>query len=155
MNAPLYFEDFKVGREWRTEGRTVTEADIAAFAGVSGDFDPLHMDEEYARGTVFGGRIAHGLLGAAVASGLVSRMRLTDGTLVAWLGLELDFREPVRPGDTVRAHLRVDEVRPSRKGGRGLVRLGVELRQGETVLQAGRWSLLVRSREPASRTPGS
>jgi acyl dehydratase len=145
---PHYFEDFRVGAEYRTGERTIDDDSIRAFAELSGDFNPLHLDDEYAASTIYGGRIAHGVLGLAVATGLVSETHLTRGTLVAFAGLEWDFRGPLRPGDRVTARLRVDEIRRTSRGNRGLVRLAVHLvdQRGE-VVQAGGWTFLVRCRE--------
>ncbi|MDE3156785.1 MAG: MaoC family dehydratase N-terminal domain-containing protein, partial [Acidobacteriota bacterium] len=96
----LYFEDFTSGRRFETPGRLVTDEDIAAFAAVSGDRNPLHVDEAYAKTTAFGGRVAHGALGLAVATGLFSQLGITAGTLVALVGVDWNFRAPIRPGDT-------------------------------------------------------
>lgn len=148
MEEPLWFEDLTEGREWTTDARTLRGEDVVDFARVSGDVNPLHLDDAYARTTPFGGRIAHGLLGLSVASGLVNRLRLTERTLVAWLGLEWDFRRPLRPGDTVRVRLRVVEARPTSDGGRGIVRYRVEVVDdaGE-VAQEGVWTMMMRRRE--------
>lgn len=148
MGDPLWFEDLTEGREWTTAERTLTDEDITAFAVVSGDTNPLHLDDDYARTTPFGGRIAHGLLGLSIASGLVNRLRLTERTLVAWLGLQWDFKRPLRPGDTVRVRLRVVEARPTSDGKRGIVRYRVEVvDQADQVAQEGVWTMMVRRRE--------
>jgi acyl dehydratase len=145
---PHYYEDFRVGAEYRTAERTIDDASIRAFAELSGDFNPLHLDDEYAASTVFQGRIAHGVLGLAAATGLVSETRLTRGTLVAFAGLEWDFRAPLRPGDRVTARLRVEEVRRTSRADRGLVRLAVHLLdQRGAIVQEGTWTFLVRRRE--------
>ncbi len=143
----LWFEELEVGAAYETGGRTVTDAEIVAFAGVSGDFNPLHMDEEYARGTAFGGRVAHGVLGLALATGLLNRSGLTEGTLVALLGLEWSFRAPIRPGDTVRARVKVAAKRATRKAEQGYVAFGLEVvnQRGE-VAQEGELKALVRRR---------
>jgi acyl dehydratase len=143
---PLWFEDFRVGQAYDTGARQVTQADVEAFAAVSGDRNPLHLDEAYAAATPFGGRIAHGVLGLAVATGLLNQLGLTRGTLVALLGVRWDFRAPLRPGDVVRARLRVAETKPSRKGGRGVVRLAVALvNEREVVAQEGELTMMVRA----------
>ncbi len=106
----LYFEDYKVGEVMETGGRTVTEADIVNFAGVSGDFYSLHIDEEYAKQTIFGTRIAHGLLTLSMVSGLWSKLGIFEGTLIAFYGIDrLRFTKPVKPGDTIKARLTVLE----------------------------------------------
>ena len=126
----LGFDDFSPGREFDLGTRLVSDADVAAFAALSGDANPLHVDEAYARDSPFKGRIAHGALGVAIATGLVSRAGLTAGTLIALLELRWRFVAPIRPGDTVRGRLRVVDRRPSRDGDRGVVTFGVELRTG-------------------------
>lgn len=142
----LWFEDFEAGQELATAGRTVTEADIVAFAGLSGDFNPLHVDAEYARGTPFGERIAHGVLGLAMATGLAWQTGFMAASVEAFLSLEWKFRAPVRIGDTVHAVLRVSGTRPMGDAG-GLVMLEVSVlnQRGETV-QRGQWTILVKRR---------
>ena len=143
----LFYEDFVVGAVRKTPVRTLTDADITAFAEVSGDRNPLHLDDEYAATTIFGGRIAHGLLGLAVASGLVNRSKLTAGTLVALMGVNWKFRRPLRPGDSVRVAMKVLAKRPTRNPERGFVRLGLRLLdQHDDVAQEGSFALLVRRR---------
>lgn len=141
------FEDFEVGSQFTTEGRTVTEADLDRFAELSGDRHRLHLDEAYARMTPFGGRIAHGLLGLSIASGLWVRLGLLGESLIAFLGLEWKFVAPVRIGDTVRAVVAVKEKKESQRPDRGILFLEAALlnQKNETV-QEGRWTLLVKRR---------
>jgi acyl dehydratase len=147
---PHWFEEFETGQEFETEAVQVTEREIEAFAALSGDHNPLHLDEAEAERSDFGGRIAHGVLGLALATGLLSRLGLTRGTLVALLGLRWDFRIPVRPGDVLRARVRTSEVRATRRGDRGVVRLEMRLlnQRGE-VVQEGELTELVRCRASA------
>src|SRR5690242_21421744 len=92
----LYFEDFPVGAEHVTRGRTITEADIVNFAGLSGDFIELHTNEEYARQTPFGRRIAHGALVFSISTGLTTQMNLVNDTVLAFYGIDkLRFTNPV------------------------------------------------------------
>jgi acyl dehydratase len=147
METGLFYEDFEVGRTRETAARTITDADIAAFADVSGDHNPLHEDDAYARAAGFEGRIAHGVLGLAVVTGLLNQAGLTRGTLLAFLGLTWSFRRPVRPGDTVRVRLGVGSTRASRRADRGIVVLSVEaVNQAEEVVQSGEFTLLVKRR---------
>lgn len=148
----LPWEELEPGRDWRTRGRLVTQGDVDDFARLSGDWNALHVDEAYARETVYGGRIAHGVLGLAVATGLLNELRLTAGTLVGLLGVEWDFRKPVRPGTTVHARVSVASRRESSDPARGHVVLEVALAEGDgtgegDVLQEGRLKLLVRRRD--------
>ncbi len=141
----LYFEEFSVGQELASPARTITEADIVQFAGLSGDYNALHTDAEFARATPFGERIAHGLLGLAVASGLAARAGFIEGTVQAFTGLEWKFRGPIRVGDTIYLVCRVDRIRALRSMGGGMVVFDVSVRnQREELVQQGSWTLLIR-----------
>ncbi len=117
-----YYEDFEPGRTIVTPGRTITEADIAAFAGLSGDFNPLHTDEVFAREAGLGGRIAHGPMVLGMAFGLGARAGLFDETVLGLLGVQWTFEQVVRPGDTLRASIVVLDMRTTRRPDRGIVR---------------------------------
>ena len=145
----LYFEDFVVGDTYVTPGRTVTEHCVMAFAGLSGDFNPLHTDAEHCKETLFGKPIAHGLLGLSMASGLISRLGLTDGTTIAFLGLTWNFTGPIFFGDTIRAEITILEKRETSKKDRGIIVRGVKLvNQKGGVVQEGSHTLLIQ-RKPA------
>ena len=108
-----FFDDFKVGEEFVTHGRTVTEADVANFAGVTGDINPLHMDEEYAKKTRFGRRVPHGQLIFVLALGLAERViaPLFHDSIIAFYGLDrMRFIKPVFIGDTITLRRRVDST---------------------------------------------
>jgi acyl dehydratase len=143
-----YFEEFEVGETFTTIGRTITEADVVAFAGLSGDFTQIHTDEEFARASVFGRRVAQGLLVLSVASGLRMRLGIVEGTLVALLGLEdWRFRAPVFIGDTVHVRMETIEKRLGSEPGRGIVTHAVEImNQRDEVVQSGRIVIMVRTR---------
>jgi acyl dehydratase len=145
----LYFEDFDLSHSIPTRGRTVGEGDITLFAGLSGDFNPLHVDSEYCAGTQFGERIAHGPLTLSMAIGLMSQQNLIDGTTMGLLDLHWSFAGPVRVGDTVHAVVTAVEKKPSRKPDRGVVTLRLEVmnQRGEHV-QTGHLKLLMK-RKPA------
>lgn len=147
MEEGFWYEDFEPERTFRAGSREITEADIEAFAAVSGDRNPLHLSDDYAAGSVFGGRVAHGVLGLAVATGLLNARGLTRGTLVAFLGLSWDFVAPLYPGTEVALALAVASRRPTSHADRGLVVLRAELESGGETVQRGELKLLVRRRE--------
>jgi acyl dehydratase len=143
----LHWEDFEVGTEWTTLSRTLTEADVVAFACLSGDFNPLHVDAEFAKETPFGERIAHGLLGLSIGSGLTSKLGIIDGTALAFLGLEWAFKGAIKLGDTITVKLRVEDTRETTKPDRGIVRLRTTIvNQRDEVVQEGTQTLLMRRR---------
>ena len=92
----LYFEEFNVGDTVTSAGRTITEADIVNFAALSGDWNAIHVDAEFAKNSMFGERIAHGLLGLSIASGLAVRLGFIEDTVIAFMGLDWKFRGPSR-----------------------------------------------------------
>lgn len=142
-----YFEDFVPGAELDTPARTVTESDVVAFAGLSGDYNPLHVDREYAAGTQWGEPIAHGLLGLTITSGLLHQINIINGTIIAFMELAWRFTAPVKFGDTIRAQLRVLECKETSKPDRGVVRLEFQVRKQDGVLvQEGTFTLLMRRR---------
>ena len=143
----IYLEDIAVGQEVVTARRTITEADIMAFCGVSGDFNALHTDELFVREeTPFEGRIAHGLLVLAISSGL--RSEGDDWHLIAYLEEQRRFVAPTYPGDTIHARWRVESVRRSRsRPDTGIVTIAVEVvNQDGEVVQSGTDVVLVGAR---------
>lgn len=146
--TPLHFEDLHVGQRFETARRTVTEADIVAFTGLSGDFNPLHTDSVFAAGTTYGERIAQGVLVLAIATGLRQRLGLFDGTLIGFLEIRnWRFSAPVRIGDTIRVVNEVSELRETSKSDRGIVVQRVEvLNQDDAVVQSGEFVLMVQRR---------
>ena len=140
-----YFEEFEIGDEVETAARTITETDVVLFAGLSGDYNQLHTDVEFAKGTLFGERVAHGLLGLAIASGLSSRLGFIEGTAEAFTGLEWRFRGPIKIGDTIRVRLKVRQKKEMRRLGGGFVVLDVVvLNQRDETVQKGAWTVLVK-----------
>jgi acyl dehydratase len=149
------FAEFEIGQRYVTPARTITEADIAAFAGLTGDYNPVHTDEEFAAATDFGGRIAHGPMGIGLAFGLAARLDLIDGTVVALLGVTWDFRAPTRAGDTIHAVIDVVETRAVKNPEHGLVALAIMLvNQQGVVAQNGSARLLMRRSRPAGASWG-
>ena len=133
-----YFEDFEVGMEFVTLGRTMTEADIVNFCGFSGDFNPLHTDAQYASEQPFGERIAHGMCGFSMATGLLVRLNILEGTIAAFFGIDQwRFRAPIRIGDTIHVMVKVLEKKESKKGGRGLVVLELDVLNQDNVSVMG------------------
>lgn len=143
-----FFDDFERGEKFTTDSRTITEADLVRFADLSGDRHRLHLDETYAKQSLFGGRIAHGLLGLSIASGLWVRLGLLEESILAFLGLEWKFVAPVRIEDAVHTVVTVKEKRASRPPDRGVLILDVAvLNQRDETVQEGIWTLLVKARK--------
>jgi len=146
--AGLYFEDFFVGQKVATVGRTMTEADIYNFAGLTGDFNEIHTNAAFASKTQFGQRIAHGLLGLSIATGLIMRTGFLEGTVLAFREInEWKFVKPFLIGDTVSAELEIAETKalPRIGGGSITASIAVKNQNGE-VCQRGSLNLLVLSK---------
>ncbi len=106
----LFFEDFEEGMIFESMGRTITETDIVNFCGLSGDFSSLHTDAVYAKSTPFGERIAHGMCGLSIATGLLVRLNIFEGTIVAFYGIDKwRFRAPIKIGTTIYVKAKVIE----------------------------------------------
>lgn len=143
----LYWEEWDIGAEFESPARTVTEADIVMFAGLSGDYNPLHINEEHCKNTQFGTRIAHGPLVYAIAAGLIFQLHLYDDTLIAFLGFDsLKFTAPVKAGDTIHAKLKVLEKRETSRADRGVMKRQLQVfnQRGEMVQDAVQAFLLKR-----------
>ena len=141
-----YFEEFEIGEIIESAARTVTETDVVIFAGLSGDYNQLHTDVEYAKDTLFGERVAHGLLGLAIVSGLAARLGFIEGTVQAFRELEWKFSGPIKIGDTIRARFEIRKKREMRRLGSGLITLNVAvLNQRDEVVQKGVWKALIKS----------
>ncbi|MFQ6101105.1 MAG: MaoC/PaaZ C-terminal domain-containing protein [Anaerolineae bacterium] len=141
-----YFEEFELGDAVESVARTVTETDVVLFAGLSGDYNQLHTDAEFAKGTTFGERIAHGFLGLSIASGLASRLGFIEGTALAFRGLEWKFRSPIKIGDTIHVRFEVSEKKEMPRLGGGLLTLSVAvLNQRDEIVQKGTWTALIKS----------
>lgn len=143
-----YFEDFQPGSIIRTAGRTVTESDVVTFAGVSGDYNQIHTDAEYARQTPYGQRIAFGLLGLAITSGLAVQTGIMEGTVIAFREINnWKFVKPIFIGDTIHAELEVAETKPLRRLGGGAVVITVRVKnQRDEMVMKGNWTVLVAGR---------
>ena len=147
MARGLFFSDFSLGQRFESVGRTVTETDVVLFAGLSGDYNPLHTDETFAAKTPFGRRIAHGMLAASISTGLGQTLGIFEGTTLALAGQTFEYKAPVFFGDTLRLALTVQSATPSSKGGKGVVVFASEiLKQDGTVAVSGTWTVLFRDR---------
>lgn len=142
------YDEFEVGQRFETPRRTVSDADISAFADLTADFNPVHMDEAFAVQTGFKGRITHGPMIVGMAFGLASRADIMDGTVLALLEIGWTFVKPVRPGDTISAVVTVLDKRPTRTPDRGVVTLQIEvLNQHGEVAQTGTAKALIRRKD--------
>jgi acyl dehydratase len=144
--AARYFDDLEVGQAWETAARTITETDVVVYACWSGDNNPLHVDEEFAKSTEFGRRLFHGPGALSVAFGLEAALGWKVGTAIAFLSIDnWNMRAPVFIGDTIRVREEVIELKPSSsKPDRGVVRTRVQLvNQRDEVCQDGDWLVLM------------
>lgn len=147
----LLFDEFNVGDVHVSKARTLTEADVAMFAGLSGDYNPLHTNEQFAKATPFRGRIAHGLLVQSIASGLANQTLVFDGTTVAIKEMLIRYHAPARAGDTVHIELTVTEKEPEPGPRRGWVRFAIEvLNERGEVVSDGEWLMLMHRKRPNS-----
>lgn len=144
----MYFEEFEAGQKIPTTGRTLTESDIVNFAGVSADFNEVHTNHEYAKATPFGQRVAHGLLGLSIASGLAWQTGVLEGTILAFRQIDAwKFVKPLLIGDTIHVVMQVLSTKaiPRLAGGSVTIELDVLNQDGETVMK-GQWTVLIMSR---------
>jgi acyl dehydratase len=129
-----------------TPGRTIGEGDINLFAGLVGDFTPIHVDAQFAKTSPFGGRIAHGPLAMATAIGMLTQTGILGERVLGLVNLNWDFSGPVMLGDTIRARVHVAEIRPTSKPGRNLATFEFEvINQHDAAVQKGRMLVVVRA----------
>jgi acyl dehydratase len=148
--AGHFFEDFRIGAVFESAGHTVTAAEIKAFADLTKDHNPLHVDAQYAATMPYGQIIAHGMLGMSLGAGLIEQTGVHSGTSIALLGIrDWAFRLPVIAGDTIRARMTVTDKRLSQQdAARGILVRRIEiLNQDGLTVQEGEMTLLVRARE--------
>lgn len=139
------FSEFAVGDVFESGGRTVTEADVVNFAGISGDFNPLHTDATFAATTPFERRVAHGMLAASISTGLGQTLGIFEGTTLALMSQTFEYKAPVFFGDTIRLRLTVQSAKASSKGGRGVVTFTSDvLNQDGAAAVTGNWVVLFR-----------
>jgi acyl dehydratase len=143
----MYFEEFEVGLEIRTGARTITETDIVNFAGLSGDFNFIHINAVAAADTPFGGRVAHGMLVASIATGLAVQQGFIDGTTLAFRDLNWKFTKPVFIDDTIFVQIKVVETKAMARLGGGIVTFEARvMNQNSEVVHKGEWRMLIKSR---------
>lgn len=145
-----YWEDIAVGEEFVTPSRTITEADVVMFAALTWDIHPMHVDAEYANQTVYGGRIAHGLLGLSYMDGLKTHVPLEDELVsMGTIRWSVDFKGPIRIGDTLTCRFRVASKRETSKPDRGIITLECQLlnQRGDVVQQAEHLRMIKRRQE--------
>ena len=142
-----YFDDLELGMTFVSPGRTVTETDVVQFAGLSGDYNQLHTDEEFARKTPFRKRIAHGMLINSMATGLAHTTGVFEGTTVALVEVNIRYQDPVYFGDTIHLELEVLEKDAGTSRRRGLVKFRTDVRNqsGNQVID-GYWRVMMRKR---------
>lgn len=153
--ADLFFEDVEVGARFEVAGRALAEADLEQFANLSGDHHPIHTDEDYARTTLFGRRIAHGPLGVALAIGMFSKLRQFDKATIAMTDIrDWAFRAPVFIGDVLSLEVTI-VGKPKRREASGIVERRMRLlKQDGTVAQEGVSGLLMACRSAAGALAG-
>lgn len=143
----LYFEEFEVGATLLTRGRTITEADLINFAGLTGDYNPMHTDAEYCKTSFMGQRVAHGMLVMSYAVGQAYQLGILERTVLAFRALEVKFSQPVLIGDTIRVELVVSETKEAARLGGGVVNLTFRiLNQDDKAVQKGTMTLLMASK---------
>lgn len=146
LKKGLKFDEFKIADKYISQARTITESDVVTFAGLSGDYNPLHTDEEFGKTTPFGERIAHGMLVASIATGMANWTGIFEGTTIALLEQVIRYKGAVKFGDTVHLELEVLTKKDSSKSDRGIVTFAARVinQTGETV-QDGEWTLLMKN----------
>ncbi|MDP6690231.1 MAG: MaoC/PaaZ C-terminal domain-containing protein [Alphaproteobacteria bacterium] len=143
----LYFDDLEVGQTFESAGRTITNHDVMTFAGLSGDNNELHTNDEYAKNSPFGQRIAHGLLVVAITTGLTQRLGLFEVSALALLDLQWQFKGPVYINDTIRIRLTIDALKATSKGDRGIVTRRYDvLNQRDEIVQVGNLVVMMKMR---------
>jgi len=148
-SGPLgyYFEEIEIDKPMVTRGRTVTEADIVQFAGLTGDYNPMHTNAEYMKTHLMGQRVAHGMLTLSYAIGQLYQLGFMERTVLAFRGLEMKFSLPVFIGDTIHVRLTVKEKKEMKRlgGGNVIAEIKILNQDGKTV-QSGTMELLLASK---------
>ena len=144
----LYYEDFEIGQKMVTRGRTITESDLVQFAGLTGDYNPMHTDAEYCKDSFLGQRVAHGMLTLSYAIGQAYQLGFMERTVLSFRGLDMKFSVPVYIGDTIHAEITIKEKKEARRLGGGSVALDFRVvNQDGKAVQKGTINILVAARE--------
>jgi len=141
----LTFDEFEIGAKYSSQARTVTESDVVTFAGLSGDFNPLHTNAEFGKTTPFGERIAHGMLVVAMATGMANWSGIFEGTTIALMEQVIRYKGAVKFGDTIHLEQEVVSKKETSKPDRGVVVFASRVinQQGEVVVD-GEWTVLMK-----------
>jgi acyl dehydratase len=144
----MWFEEFEIGLKVISAGRTITETDVVSFAGLSGDYNQIHTDAEFCKTTNFGQRVAHGLLGLSIASGLVAQTGALEGTVMAFREInDWKFSKAVFIGDTIHVELTVVDRKALPRLGGGSVKIQLDvINQHDEVVMKGSWTALMLSK---------
>ena len=149
MPKGMFFSEYEIGQKFTTGRRTVTEADVVAFAGLSGDFNPLHTDAVFAAQTPFGQRIAHGMLVVSISTGLSQTLGIFEGTTIGLLEQSFAYKAPTLFGDTIHLEMEVSQVKPTSKPGRGIVTFQARIiKQDGTIVNDGLWKVMFADKKP-------
>ena len=144
----LHFEEFEVGQKIGTAGRTITEADVVRFAGLTGDFNQIHTDAVYAADSIFERRVAHGMLVLSVATGLAVQTGFIEGTTLAFREVSTKFKTPVFFGDTVRVEIEITALKALARLGGGNVTMKYRvLNQHDETVMRGNWVMLIKAKK--------
>ena len=143
----MFFEEFGIGDTFVSTERMITENDVEDFADISGDHARMHTDEDYAKATVFGERIAHGLLGLSAVSGLAAKLGFTEDTIIALRSINWKFKKPIKYGDTIKGIFEVREKKELKGKDSGIVTFEVKvLNQEKDTIQTGKWMMIIKKK---------
>jgi acyl dehydratase len=139
------YDEFQLNDVFYTAARTITEADVVNFAGLSGDYNPIHTDEEFCKSTPLKTRVVHGMLTVAIATGLANQLGIFEGTTIALLSMNINYKAVIRIGDTIKLKLTVAEKKETSKPDRGIITLNTEIlnQRDETVID-GKWVVMLQ-----------
>ncbi|MBI3939522.1 MAG: MaoC family dehydratase N-terminal domain-containing protein [Acidobacteria bacterium] len=142
-----YFEEFEVGQQFRWGPRAITQDDVAAFSRLTGDFNPLHENEEFAARSVHGGKIVQGALLVSLVIGITAQVGLFEGTALGLLEIRWRFKKPLKVGDSIRCEMSVIGKSPTSKPDRGVITRHYSILNGKgDVVSEGELAIMVRRR---------